>query len=81
MTIVFSVREVRINKSGYDSRGQYWGIGKKLYEWTSDTEFRGYTASSGHFRADSREDAKQRIRDFFKTAGEIRFQEGFRTVA
>ena len=66
---MFYVREVRINKSGYDRYGQYWGIGQKLFEWNyaGDKPLDYPSQETGHFRANDREDAKVRIRLHFKS--------------
>lgn len=65
---MFYVSEVRINKSGYDRNGQYWGTGQRLYYWRYEgTADCGGPFNSGHFRANDRDDAKDRIRSFYKS--------------
>ena len=53
------LRKVRINKGGYDSNGNYWGIGYPLYyyEYTKPDGF----AEFGHMRQSSRDGAKELI--------------------
>jgi hypothetical protein len=54
MTKFWLVR-VRLNNGGYDRRGQYYGVGRRVYLAQCDDVNEG---DAWEFRADSREDAK-----------------------
>lgn len=55
--IKLSLSRVRLNRQGYDSRGHYYGNGMPLW-FAQDLE-----GSYGrHFRARTREDAKEQVR-------------------
>lgn len=59
----FELRKVRINKSGYDSTGRYWGIGAPLYRYQSvETHDNGHCWKEGYIRAKDRDEAKATIR-------------------
>lgn len=51
------IERVRLDRGGYDSRGQYWGVGEPLYRYGDDSG-----AIDGYVRAHDRKDAKERIR-------------------
>lgn len=52
------VERVRLNSGGYDSSGRYFGTGAPLYSYSDDNaNFHGYV------RANSREEAKARVRE------------------
>lgn len=45
---MIEVREVPLNDDGYDAQGTYWGVGLRLYHWSTSDGFR-----EGHVRASS----------------------------
>lgn len=49
------VRRIRINNQGYDSKGNYWGVGEFLYEVED-----GNIGECFYYRAYSREHAKEK---------------------
>lgn len=51
---------VRLNRQGYDSHGQYWGIGEPLFYALDDS-----TGSTRFFRCPSYQDARR----LFKAKG------------
>jgi len=52
----FHLYKIRLDKSGYDCHGRYWGVDLPLFEAYSDDYDRFM-----HFRAHTREDAKQML--------------------
>ncbi len=58
-----TLREVRLNRGGYDSYGSYWGGGQRLYQIDAEesAEAGGYgrvnTEARRYFRAAGRADA------------------------
>ena len=57
--VKFYLQRVRLNQGGYDSGGAYWGIGQPLYHAWGE----GFNEDYDLFlRADSRENAKERLR-------------------
>jgi hypothetical protein len=54
------LRKVRINKSGYDSNGRYWGLGSNLYHYYAEQ-----SNEEGHVRASDRNEAKEKIRALY----------------
>lgn len=63
--IRFTLRKVRVNQDGYDSVGNYWGVGDPLYQAYSE---RG----TMHVRGKSREEAKIKVKAAFPTAAFVR---------
>lgn len=51
-----SLRRIRINRSGYDSGGAYWGLGQPLY-WAGTDDGRAEL----FFRASTREAARMHV--------------------
>lgn len=81
-TMVFNVREVRLDRQGYDRSGSYWGTGMRLYEYeTCDELTDAGLMKEGHLRAYNREDCMDRIRSYFKAEGMVMFRAGFRTMS
>lgn len=60
----FTLHRVRLNASGYDRSGCYWGLERPLYWATNDHDYDHY------FRAADRDAAKRHIR---KTHPSARF--------
>lgn len=56
------LERVRLDSGGYDSRGQYWGVGEPLYRYSDDSG-----AIDGYVRAASRAEAKEKVR--YQSAG------------
>jgi hypothetical protein len=56
-TLNFSLRRVRLNSGGYDSRGRYFGIGAPLFRYVSEDG-----SIDDEIRGKDREDAKDEIR-------------------
>lgn len=57
------LRKIRIDSGGYDPNGTYFGFGNPLY-WYADTD----SNVDAVLRADSREGAKQQIRERYPRA-------------
>ena len=55
-----TLRLVRLNRSGYDSAGSYWGSGMPLF-WVSGEDASGREVSD-HIRAADRAAAKDMVR-------------------
>lgn len=55
--------KVRLNKGGYDFRGEYWGVGLPLYYYQTPN-----CEEYGHIRANNREHAKQLVRSLVPSA-------------
>lgn len=47
--VKISLKEIRLNKGGYDSRGGYFGVGPKLYQVEADGEYVGNVRAKGNF--------------------------------
>jgi hypothetical protein len=60
--------KVRLNQGGYDSTGTYWGTGTPLWCAQSEDETEMILIQNYHFRASSREEAKQHIRANYPNA-------------
>ena len=58
-----ALRRVRINRSGYDDGGAYWGLGPPLY-WTGDED----GTVSRYLRAPDRAAAKRQIMTWYPAA-------------
>jgi len=63
MKIKCTLRKVRLNQGGYDSRGSYWGSGAPLWWCTPDG---GELQFDEYLRAPTREVAKLMIREKYK---------------
>ena len=58
MKVKVSLRKVRLNQGGYDSKGEYFGIGMPLYVYTFED---GTRIHERYLRAETREKAKELI--------------------
>lgn len=52
----FSLKEIRLNNQGYDRRGQYYGVGPKVFVAES-----ARTGECIEFRSSNREQAKLKL--------------------
>lgn len=59
----FTLREIRINRGGYDASGAYWGLGDPLY-WASPDD----GGDDSYFRASTRDAAKDIVRRHYPGA-------------
>lgn len=59
---------VRINGSGYDSGGAYWGLGQPLFQAAAHGADGAATDQAAYFRARDRKAALQRARDNWPAA-------------
>lgn len=60
----WTLKKIRINSQGYDSKGRYFGTGQTLWEYAGEDENYCYPVHQyvlNHVRADNRADAKQKI--------------------
>ncbi len=55
--MLFALRRVRLNAAGYDDAGCYWGIGARLYYYSSEDG-----RKTDHIRAADRDHAKRIVR-------------------
>lgn len=63
--IRFTLRRVRVNRDGYDSVGNYWGVDLPLYRADSDVV-------TTHVRGATREEAKANLKKDHPTAVFVR---------
>ena len=63
------VRRIRLDCQGYDRFGYYYGIGGPVYEYEhfADDDCADYIC--GAIRAYDRNEAKEKIRELYPTAG------------
>lgn len=67
--IKFNLRKVRLNRGGYDARGQYFGAGPKLFSYDAEWQEGDFFHCAGDYiRARDRDEAKQKIRKEYPTA-------------
>ena len=66
--IVLELRRERLDSGGYTKRGEYFGVGAPLYYW-SFWNRKTNEEDSGHVRAHSRAEAKERILYTLKSIG------------
>lgn len=59
----FYLQRVRLDMGGYDRGGAYWGTGTPLYSYQSECG-----EVSGFLRANSRSEAKDKIREDYPNA-------------
>lgn len=58
---MLKVKQIKLNKQGYDSHGRYWGIGAKLY--VAQDEFRPNMLDYGLYavRANDAKEARRAL--------------------
>ncbi len=61
-----TLQRVRLNSGGYTSQGYYFGHGLPLFWYCTDEKHDAFTDGylDGYFRAESREDAKAKVKAF-----------------
>lgn len=62
-----SIRQERLDRGGYTSRGQYFGVGPTLYVVQVDGEDVGHVRAKGNF--ESRASVLQRVKDAVQKHG------------
>jgi hypothetical protein len=64
----FNLRRMRINQSGYNDHGQYYGIGQPIYVAVADSNGTDHREIYLEFRAPGREAAKNHVRKSYPAA-------------
>jgi len=65
-----TLQKIRLNKSGYDRYGSYWGVGSPLYWASYEITAPSYLDfDESYFRARDREHAKEIVLTNWKSTG------------
>jgi len=61
MTRKITCERIRLSKDGYETRGQYWGVGAPLYRVTYSCP--GEECFTGEYRAENAKEARSMFAD------------------